>query len=131
MNKDTMKPEVGVDVDTYDRGIVPAETAARKEREGDLFKETPNQIKEQQAVTNDQTDDESIRTTDGYTVDKEGLLNNYAIEPEMYVNEPGDLREKEEELTSERGQELEEANEDKDGQLTMEGDKRGRGPGLV
>ena len=131
MNKDTMKPEVGVDVDTYDRGIVPAETAARKEREGANFKETPNQIKEQQAATNDQTDDESIKTTDGYTVDKEGLLNNYAIEPEMYVNEPGDLRQHEEELTAERIEEIEDVNEDKQGDLTMEGDKRGKGQGII
>ncbi len=131
MNKDTMKPEVGVDVDTYDRGIVPAETAARKEREGDLFKETPNQIKEQQAVTNDQTDDESIRTTDGYTVDKEGLLNNYAIEPEMYVNEPGDLRQNEEELTAERIEEIEDVNRDKEGELTMDADQRGKGQGFI
>ena len=131
MNKDTMKPEVGVDVDTYDRGIVPAETAARKEREGSQFKETPNQIKEEQAATNDQTDDESIKTTDGYTVDKEGLLNNYAIEPEMYVNEPGDLRQDEEELTAERIEEIEDVNEDKQGDLTMEGDKRGKGQGII
>ncbi len=131
MNKDTMKPEVGVDVDTYDRGIVPAETAARKEREGSQFKETPNQIKEEQAATNDQTDDESIKTTDGYTVDKEGLLNNYAIEPEMYVNEPGDLRQDEEELTAERIEEIEDVNEDKQGDLNMEGDKRGKGQGVI
>lgn len=130
-NKVTPKPEVGAEGDNYDRGIVPAETAARREREGDLFKHPPTEQREMDAPTDDQTDTGSLRTTDGYTTDKEGLINNYAIEPEMYVNEPGDLREKEEELTSERGQELEEANEDKDGQLTMEGDKRGRGPGLV
>jgi hypothetical protein len=28
----------------------------------------------------------------GYTVDEDGRSNNYAIEPEVYVNEPGDLR---------------------------------------
>jgi hypothetical protein len=116
----TMKPEVGVDVDTYDRHIVPAETAARKEREGDQFKSHPHQ-----------TEDESLDTSAGYTVDKEGLVNNYAIEPEMYVNEPGDLREKEERLAAERTHEIEEANEDKDGDLTMETDQRGRGPGLL
>ncbi len=131
MSNETMKPEVGVDVDTYDRGIVPAETAARKEREGDLFKSTPDKAKEGEAVTNDQTDVESIDTTKGYTVDKEGLLNNYAIEPEMYVNEPGDLREKEEEVTAERAEEFVEINQDKDGDLTMDGDQRGKGPGLL
>ena len=131
MPKETTKPEVGVDVDTYDRGIVPAETAARKEREGDLFKSTPDKVKEGEAVTNDQTDAESIDTTKGYTVDKEGLVNNYAIEPEMYVNEPGDLRQKEEEVTAERAEEFVEINQDKDGDLTMDGDQRGKGPGLL
>lgn len=127
----TMKPEVGVEGDNYDRGIVPAETAARREREGSTFKTTPNKAKEEQAITNDQTDAESIDSTGGYTVDKEGLVNNYAIEPEMYVNEPGDLRDKEEGLEAERASELEEINEDKDGDLSMEGDKRGKGPGIV
>ena len=129
--KSTMKPEVGVDVDTYDRGIVPAETAARMEREGSNFKTTPNKTKEATPDTNDQTDDESIDSTGGYTTDKEGLTNNYAIEPEMYINEPGDLRESEEELVAQRVEEIAEANQDKDGDLTMEGDQRGRGPGII
>jgi hypothetical protein len=127
----TMKPQVSVDVDTYDRGIVPAETAARKEREGDEFKSTPNKVKQASAKTDDQTDNESIDSTGGYTVDKEGLVNNYAVEPEMYINEPGDLREKEENLAAERIKEIEESNQDKDGDLTLEGDQRGRGPGLI
>lgn len=127
----TMKPQVGVDVDTYDRGIVPAETAARKEREGDEFKSTPNKVKQGNAQTDDQTDNESIDSTGGYTVDKEGLVNNYAVEPEMYINEPGDLREKEENLAAERIKEIEESNQDKDGDLTLEDDQRGRGPGLI
>lgn len=67
--------------DTFDRNIVPAETAARKEREGDAYKETP-----------DSPTDKSIDTTGGYTVSSEGLTNNYPIEPEMYVETPGDLR---------------------------------------
>ncbi|MGD1857799.1 MAG: hypothetical protein ACFB2W_26485 [Leptolyngbyaceae cyanobacterium] len=67
--------------DTFDRAIVPAETAARKEREGDSYKETPNE-----------TNEDSIDTTGGYTVSSEGLVNNYPIEPEMYIETPGDLR---------------------------------------
>ena len=131
MSNETMKPQVGVDVDTYDRGIVPAETAARKEREGTEFKSTPNKAKQAQAETDDQTDAESIDSTGGYTVDKEGLVNNYAIEPEMYINEPGDLRDKEEDLAAERVSELEEINEDSDGKLTLESDQRGKGQGLI
>src|SRR4028118_1516216 len=115
-------PQAGADTsdrvaeDNYDRGIVPAETAARRERENDAFKQLPSE----NTKNNDQTNPESINTTDGYTVDKEGLLNNYAIEPEMYVNEPGDLRQKEEEVTAERAEEFVEINQDKDGDLTMD-----------
>lgn len=131
MSNETIKPQVGVDVDTYDRGIVPAETAARKEREGTEFKSTPNKAKQAQAATDDQTAAESIDSTGGYTVDKEGLVNNYAIEPEMYINEPGDLRDKEEDLADERVSELEEINEDSDGKLTVESDQRGKGQGII
>ncbi len=59
-------------------------------------------------------------TTQGYTVDREGKLNNYAVEPEMYINEPGDLREQEEAETARRQQELKEIN--------SEG---GKGPGII
>ena len=105
--------------DQYDKGIVPAETAARREREKDNYKQTPEQ-------------EGSIDTTSGYTVDKEGLANNYAIEPEMYINEPGDLREKEEAEAAERVQELKEINEtDEEGKLTMEQDTRGKGTGII
>ncbi len=129
--KSTMKPEVGTEVDTYDRGIIPAETAARMEREGSNFKTTPSQRKEEMSNTNDQTDDESIDSTGGYTTDKEGLINNYAIEPEMYINEPGDLAQTDEEIVAQRVEELAEINEDKDGELTMESDSRGKGPGMI
>jgi hypothetical protein len=73
-----------VSIDTYDLHIVPAETAARKEREGKNYKQVPEQLDE---------DSESINTTDGYTVDGEGLVNNYATEPEMYYEVPGDMQE--------------------------------------
>lgn len=67
---------------TADRGIIPAEVAARREREGSDFRKTANE----------QADPESINVTGGATVDQEGLANNYAIEPEMYADEPGDLK---------------------------------------
>ncbi|GAB1545149.1 hypothetical protein NUACC21_78250 [Scytonema sp. NUACC21] len=120
-----------VEVDTYDRGIVPAETKARKEREGELYKTTPNEQREASAPTDDQTESDSLHTTDGYTVDKEGLLNNYAVEPEMYYEVPGDAKQEAAEDVAHRAQELKEANEDKEGELTIDSDKRGRGPGIV
>ncbi len=109
-----------VETDTYDRGIVPAETAARKEREGENFKHIP-----------ESDNDQGIDTMGGMTVDKEGLLNNYAIEPEMYYEEPGDAKQQEEELAAERAQEMKEVNEEKQGELTMEEDKRGKGQGII
>jgi len=115
----------------YDRGITPAETAARKEREGTRFKTTPTEEREASASTNDQTHTDSTRTTDGYTVDKEGLLNNYAVEPEMYYEVPGDARKQAEEDKAQRTKELTEANEDKQGELTTDEDNRGRGPGII
>ena len=117
----------------YDRGITPAETAARQEREGSNFMHTTTEAKQKSAKTDDQTDDESIHTTDGYTVDQEGLVNNYAIEPEMYINEPGDLREKEEAEAAERARILAEIKDKKgeEGKLTMDADTRGKGPGII
>jgi hypothetical protein len=118
--------------DNYDRGIVPAETAARRDREGDQFKTTPTEEREASASTDDQTHlGDSIRTTDGYTVDKEGLLNNYAVEPEMYYDTPGDASQTAAADEAARVEELEEINEDKQGELSETGDKRGRGPGAV
>jgi hypothetical protein len=119
------------EVDTYDRGIIPAETAARREREGNLYKTTPTEERETDAPTDDQTDPGSVRTTDGYTVDKEGLLNNYAVEPEMYYEEPGDARKEAAEDTANRVEELGEVNQDEEGKLTEKDDKRGRGPGII
>lgn len=109
--------------DMYDRGIVPAETAARIEREGADYKQLPDE---------ENAEPDSIDTTSGYTMDREGLVDNFAIEPEMYVEVPGDLREKEEQLKAERAEELHDINDnDETGKLTMEGDKRGKGSGII
>ncbi len=72
--------------DSYDPHIIPAETAARKDREGDRYKQLP---KNSEAPG-------SIDTTGGYTMDQEGLANNYGVEPEMYVETPGDINDRSE-----------------------------------
>lgn len=133
MTEATNNPQLNNDIDAphYDRGIVPAETAARKEREGDLFMHIPSKEHDQEAPTDDQTDPESIDTTKGYTVDREGLLNNFAIEPEMYINEPGDLRQKYQEEEMERARELASLQEDERGKLTVDRDLRGKGQGII
>jgi hypothetical protein len=91
----------------YDRGIKPAEVGARQDREGENFKKKPE-------------NEGDIDTTGGMTIDREGKMNNYAIEPEMYINEPGDLREEQEAEKARRAQELKEVKE--------QGEK---GPGVI
>ena len=110
------------DKDKFDPHIMPAETGARQDREGEQFKNTAESDR----------DPDSIDTTGGYTVDTEGLANNYAVEPEMYVEVPGDLRAAEQDAAAERSQDLAEVNEtDETGKLTEAGDKRGKGPGII
>jgi hypothetical protein len=96
---------------TYDRGIMPAEVGARIDREKENFKKTPEH------------EEGTLDTTGGYTMDREGLLNNYAIEPEMYVNVPGDLKEEEEADKARRIQTLHEVKE-------VEG-SLGKGQGII
>lgn len=106
--------------DRYDRGIVPAETAARREREGEDFKKIP------------ETDRPDVDTMGGITVDREGLLNNYAVEPEMYYETPGDAKEQEMAEKARRAEELEDVKDnDERGLLTSEDDERGKGSGVI
>ena len=106
----------------YDPHIIPAESVARAVREGKQFghvdRDAPG-------------DKEHLHNRDGYTIDQEGLVNNYAVETEAYISEPGDLREKELELKAKRRRELQELSEDEKGKLTMEHDWRHKGPGLI
>ncbi|MGF1516961.1 MAG: hypothetical protein ACFCVB_04040 [Nodosilinea sp.] len=107
--------------DNFDPNIIPAETAARKEREGSGYKQV-----------NDEDAGDSIDTTAGATVDQEGLANNYPVEPEMYINEPGDLRAEEEARKAQRRAELKEINQtDEEGKVTSGSDERGKGVGRV
>ena len=106
---------------TADRGIIPAEVAARREREGSDYRKTADE----------QADPESINVTGGATVDQEGLANNYAIEPEMYYDEPGDAVQQDEETAVERAEAIAEAQQGGDGELTMDRDTRRKGPGVI
>lgn len=106
---------------TADRGIIPAEVAARREREGSDYRNTADE----------QAEPESIDVTGGATVDQEGLANNYAIEPEMYYDDPGDAVQQDEETAAERAEAIAEAQQGGDGELTMDRDTRGKGPGVI
>ena len=106
--------------DGYDRNMIPAEIAARRDREGDNYKQLPEH------------DGTGTDTTGGYTMDERGLANNYAIEPEMYIEEPGDLREKNEAIAARRAQRLKNVrSNDSDDLLGSGSDRRSRGPGLI
>ena len=63
----------------FDPHIIPAETAARATREGKHFGHIEH---------DNPSDREHIHTRDGYTIDQEGLINNYAVEPDM-ISCPG------------------------------------------
>lgn len=109
-----------VESDNYDPHMVPAETAARKEREGANYKQVRDES------------ENSIDTSGGQTVDQEGLANNYPIEPEMYIDEPGDLREEEEAKQAQRQAELREINQtDETGKVTAGSDERSKGVGQI
>ncbi|BAU67483.1 hypothetical protein STA3757_49050 (plasmid) [Stanieria sp. NIES-3757] len=106
----------------YDPHIIPAETGAREAREGVNFGHVEH---------DNPAEKEHLHTRDGYTIDQEGLINNYAIEPEMYISQPGDLKEQELQRKVERLHQLQELSEDEEGKLTMEHDWRHKGPGLI
>ena len=116
----------------YDRGIIPAETAARQEREEGEFMNPHPHGTNRKSDADIEEGKKSLDTTEGYTVDNEGLIDNFAIEPEMYINEPGDLREEMEEDRAERVEEMHEVNEEESqGKLTIEHDNRPRGQGII
>ena len=106
----------------YDPHIIPPEIKARAAREGEKFAHVEHDVP---------GDTEHLHNRDGYTVDEEGLINNYAVEPEMYIKEPGDLRERQKQLRMQRLHELQELSEDEEGKLTMEHDWRHKGPGMI
>lgn len=124
LNKTAVDSTKRVEKNGYDRGIIPAETAARIDREKENYKQLPREEDLSKAPTDDQTGTYSIRTTDGYTVDQEGLLNNYPVEPEMYYETRGDAAEKLMADKAERLQELKEVNENTEG-------VRGKGTGII
>lgn len=113
-----------IEADGYDRRIIPSEVARRQEREGDSYKQLPK-------PSNSEVDAD-LDTTGGYTMSREGLINNYAVEPEMYYETPGDRTAIIAQEKAERREELEEINDtDSDGKLTMDNDQRGKGVGII
>ncbi|ANV83081.1 hypothetical protein AWQ21_00940 [Picosynechococcus sp. PCC 7003] len=84
MDKDTQNISVPENLKPEDissgEELVPAEVAARKAREGE-FTPDPKQGK-----------DKSVDTTAGYTVSEQGLVNNYAVTPEVYEEQKSSVQ---------------------------------------
>lgn len=113
------KPDAPVKTDGYDRFMVATETASRQAREGESFGRTPE-------------GESDIDTTNGFTVDREGLANNYAVEPEIYAEVPGDMKKRNQAAEAARVKtRLEAQQTDENGKLTMGSDDRGQGVGVV
>ena len=117
-----MTTQTNQEIPHPDPHIIPAETAARAAREGNHFGQVDH---------DSQADAEHIHTRDGYTVDQEGLINNYAVEPPMYIKEPGDLAEEEAAIAKQRAADRKALAEDEDGKLTTSHDWRHKGPGMI
>jgi hypothetical protein len=83
--------------------------------------------------TDEETIMENLSGTNHYTVDQDGLMNNYPIEPEMYFEVPGDAREQNEAEKAARAQERREVTENSLGD--PEGEEHvgshGKGVGII
>ncbi|MGD1903106.1 MAG: photosystem II assembly protein Psb35 [Geitlerinemataceae cyanobacterium] len=113
------KPKDELETDGYDRFMISAETAERQAREGQSFGSTPES-------------EGNFNTTNGYTVDREGLANNHAIVPEIYAEVPGDMRERNQAVEEARANKRREVQQtDEDGELTVHADTRGKGVGVI
>jgi hypothetical protein len=83
--------------------------------------------------TDEKTIIENLNGTNHYTVDQDGLMNNYPVEPEMYFEVPGDAREQNEAEKAARAQERREVTENSLGD--PEGEEHvgshGKGVGII
>ena len=60
--------------------VNPGDAVIPSGADKELNKEQIHNMKDQEAVT-------GVSTTEGYTIDESGRMDNFAVEPEMYVEE--------------------------------------------
>jgi hypothetical protein len=84
-------------------------------------------------ATDEETIIENLNGTNHYTVDQDGLMNNYPVEPEMYFEVPGDAREQNEAEKAARAQERREVTQNSLGNPDGEEEvgNHGRGVGII
>ena len=69
-------------------GVQTAQTTAVNAPDAIIPSNAPTELSEKQLEAFEQQEEEEIEgitTTDGYVIDEAGLLNNFAVEPPMYI----------------------------------------------
>ena len=69
-------------------GVQTAQTTAVNAPDAIIPSNAPTELSEKQLEAFEQQEEEefeNITTTDGYVIDEAGLLNNFAVEPPMYI----------------------------------------------
>ena len=69
-------------------GVQTAQTTAVNAPDAIIPSNAPTELSEKQLEAFEQQEEEEfegITTTDGYVIDEAGLLNNFAVEPPMYI----------------------------------------------
>ena len=81
----TAEPGRGAAGDEHS-GVQTAQTTAVNPPDAEIPANTPTELSKKQVKAEaEQEEGTGISTTDGYTIDEAGQLNNFAIEPPMYV----------------------------------------------
>jgi hypothetical protein len=69
-------------------GVQMAQTTAVNDPEAIIPSNAPTEMSIHQVeAVDEQEEGTGLHTTDGYVIDEAGLLNNFAVEPPMYVEE--------------------------------------------
>lgn len=69
-------------------GVQTAQTTAVNAPDAIIPSNAPTELSEKQLEAFEQEEEiegEGFTTTDGYVIDEAGLLNNFAVEPPMYI----------------------------------------------
>ena len=69
-------------------GVQTAQTTAVNAPDAIIPSNAPTELSEKQLEAFEQQEEEEIEgitTTDGYVIDEAGLINNFAVEPPMYI----------------------------------------------
>ncbi|MGF1675216.1 MAG: hypothetical protein ACFCUV_16250 [Rivularia sp. (in: cyanobacteria)] len=64
-----------------------AQTTAVNPADAKIPANTPTQESKQQVKALEKQEEGTLNTTDGYTIDESGKLDNFAVEPKMYVED--------------------------------------------